>query len=118
MSLTSWATEYVYIPLGGNRAGGARHLLNIAAVMMVIGLWHGLAPRFFVFGLFQAMLMIVFTLWRRWRDLPRDYRGTRWGRLAGGLLTFHLIAYSWLMLFADVPRVLEIGLALVGCGVK
>lgn len=118
MSLTSWVTDYVYIPLGGNRVGFGRQLLNVGAVMMVIALWHGLAPRFIVFGLYQATGMIVFTVWRRWRAVPRDYRGTLVGRVVGGLLTFHFLSFSWLFIFADVPQVMEIGLALIGWGVK
>ena len=41
MTLSSWFREYVYIPLGGNRKGLARQLVNIAIVWFLTGFWHG-----------------------------------------------------------------------------
>ena len=38
MSLGTWFRDYVYIPLGGNRVGRARQLLNILVVWMLTGL--------------------------------------------------------------------------------
>ncbi len=59
ISLGSWFRDYVYIPLGGNRVGKGRWLVNILAVWMLTGLWHGAAWNFVVWGLlFAAMLLI------------------------------------------------------------
>ena len=41
MSLSGWFKEYLYIPLGGNRKGKPRTLLNLFIVFLATGLWHG-----------------------------------------------------------------------------
>ena len=59
MTLGGWFRDYVYIPLGGNRVGKARWVVNILAVWMLTGLWHGAAWNFVVWGLFFALLLIA-----------------------------------------------------------
>ena len=63
MSLGTWFRDYVYIPLGGNRVGRARQLLNILVVWMLTGFWHGAAWNFVVWGLMFAVLLIREKLW-------------------------------------------------------
>ncbi|MEG1018059.1 MAG: MBOAT family O-acyltransferase [Oscillospiraceae bacterium] len=58
MSLTSWLRDYVYIPLGGNRKGFARKLINILLVFLVSGLWHGVGVTFLVWGAWHGVLRI------------------------------------------------------------
>ncbi len=58
ISLGSFFREYVYIPLGGNRAGAARHILNILIVWILTGAWHGASWNFVVWGLYYAVLLI------------------------------------------------------------
>ena len=43
ISLTGWFTDYLYIPLGGNRKGKLRKYINTFIVFFVSGLWHGAA---------------------------------------------------------------------------
>ena len=59
MSLGSWFRDYIYIPLGGNRVPKWRWVLNILAVWMLTGLWHGAAWNFVVWGLMFAVLLLV-----------------------------------------------------------
>lgn len=63
ISLGTWFRDYVYIPLGGNRVGRARQLLNILVVWMLTGFWHGAAWNFVVWGLMFAVLLIMEKLW-------------------------------------------------------
>jgi len=59
MTLGGWFRDYVYIPLGGNRVSRGRWVINILAVWMLTGLWHGASWNFVVWGLlFAAMLLI------------------------------------------------------------
>ncbi len=59
ISLGSWFRDYVYIPLGGNRKGAGRQLLNILIVWLLTGLWHGADWTFVAWGLFFAVLLIL-----------------------------------------------------------
>ncbi len=63
MSLGSWFRDYVYIPLGGNRRGKGRHILNIFIVWMLTGLWHGAAWNFVIWGVFFGILLLIEKLW-------------------------------------------------------
>lgn len=58
ISLSSWFRDYVYIPLGGNRKGLSRQLINIFIVWMLTGLWHGAAWNFVLWGLYFAVILI------------------------------------------------------------
>lgn len=58
MTLGSWFRDYVYIPLGGNRAGRLRWVRNLAIVWLLTGLWHGAAWNFVMWGAMMGALII------------------------------------------------------------
>lgn len=58
MSLSFWFRDYVYIPLGGNRKGKARQLLNIMIVWLLTGFWHGASWNFVLWGVFYGVVLI------------------------------------------------------------
>lgn len=58
ISLTSWFTDYLYIPLGGNRKGTLRKYLNILIVFGISGLWHGASWNFVAWGCIHAIYLI------------------------------------------------------------
>ena len=59
MTLGSWFREYVYIPLGGNRKGRGRTLLNLLAVWFLTGFWHGASYNFILWGLMFFTLILL-----------------------------------------------------------
>ena len=59
ISLGAWFREYVYIPLGGNRKGIRRQILNLFIVWFLTGLWHGAEWNFVVWGLYYGVLLIL-----------------------------------------------------------
>lgn len=59
ISLGSWFRDYVYIPLGGNRAGIAGHMRNILIVWCLTGIWHGAAWNFPVWGIYYGIVLIL-----------------------------------------------------------
>ena len=58
ISLSTWFREYVYIPLGGNRKGLPRQIINLLIVWMLTGLWHGANWNFLLWGLFYGVILI------------------------------------------------------------
>lgn len=58
ISLSSWFRDYVYIPLGGNRVGSIRWIINIFAVWALTGIWHGANWTFLCWGLMYFALLI------------------------------------------------------------
>ncbi|MDD6550541.1 MAG: MBOAT family protein [Lachnospiraceae bacterium] len=72
MTLGTWFREYVYIPLGGNRKGLARQILNLLIVWSLTGFWHGASWNFVLWGLYYFALLLIekcFML-RVWKKLP------------------------------------------------
>jgi alginate O-acetyltransferase complex protein AlgI len=58
VTLSSWIRDYVYIPLGGNRAGFARAQLNLFLAMLASGLWHGANWTFIFWGAYHGLLLL------------------------------------------------------------
>ena len=69
ISLGTWFREYVYIPLGGNRKGVPRQMLNLLIVWFLTGLWHGASFNFIFWGLYFGLLLVLekFVL-KKWLD--------------------------------------------------
>ena len=59
VSLSQWFRDYLYIPLGGNRVGPARHTLNVIFVMSLCGLWHGAGWNFVLWGLLHGIFIVI-----------------------------------------------------------
>ena len=59
ITLSSWFREYVYIPLGGNRCGVKRLVLNLLIVWLLTGLWHGASWNFVLWGLYYFVLLVL-----------------------------------------------------------
>lgn len=57
MTLSGWFRDYVYIPLGGSRAGLWRGVRNVALVWLLTGLWHGASWNFIPWGLYFAVIL-------------------------------------------------------------
>lgn len=59
MTLSRWFRDYLYIPLGGNRAGAGRTYLNLWIVFLATGLWHGAAWTFVFWGAYHGAFLIL-----------------------------------------------------------
>lgn len=59
MTLSRWFRDYLYIPLGGNRAGRYRTLANLFIVFFLCGLWHGASYGFIIWGIYHGTLLII-----------------------------------------------------------
>jgi alginate O-acetyltransferase complex protein AlgI len=65
MSLASWFRDYLFIPLGGSRRGPRRTVLNLFITMFLVGLWHGAAWTFVVWGLVHGFFLGSHAVLRR-----------------------------------------------------
>ena len=76
ISLSTWFKEYVYIPLGGNRKGKYRQILNLFITWALTGLWHGASWNFVFWGLFYAVLLVLEKLFLlKWLEkIPKFFR--------------------------------------------
>ena len=63
ISLGTWFKEYVYIPLGGNRKGKRRQVVNILVVWLLTGIWHGAGWNFVLWGLYFGFWLLAEKLW-------------------------------------------------------
>lgn len=63
ISLSTWFKEYVYIPLGGNRCGKKRMIVNIFIVWGLTGFWHGASFNFLLWGLYFGCVLLIEKLW-------------------------------------------------------
>jgi alginate O-acetyltransferase complex protein AlgI len=59
ISLSNWFRDYLYVPLGGNRASPARMYSNLVTVFFLCGLWHGASWSFVVWGLYHGTFLVV-----------------------------------------------------------
>ncbi|MBR0205293.1 MAG: MBOAT family protein [Clostridia bacterium] len=110
ISLSTWFREYVYIPLGGNRRGLPRQVLNLLIVWTLTGLWHGASWNFLLWGLYYGVLLILEKLFlgKILQKLPKFLRQ---------LLTFLMAALGWgVFYFTDFSALGTFFAALVGAG--
>lgn len=59
ISLGSWFREYIYIPLGGNRKGQMRTMVNLGIVFLFTGIWHGAGISYLLWGCINGFFVIV-----------------------------------------------------------
>ncbi len=76
ISLSTWFRDYVYIPLGGNRKGLPRQLLNLLIVWGLTGFWHGASWNFLLWGLYFAVILMAEKLFllKLLEKLPKVFR--------------------------------------------
>lgn len=90
MTLGTWFREYVYIPLGGNRKGKARLVMNLFVVWALTGLWHGAAWQFLFWGIYYFVFLTMekfFLL--RWME--------KWPGVVQRIYTLLVVVVGWVM---------------------
>lgn len=100
ISLSTFLRDYLYIPLGGNRRGARRAMINLVIVMFLGGLWHGAAWTFVVWGLLHGSYLVI-------ERLCETYVGPkRWNQHFGaqfllGLITYTAVLVAWVFFRAS-----------------
>jgi D-alanyl-lipoteichoic acid acyltransferase DltB (MBOAT superfamily) len=93
ITLSTWLRDYVYVSLGGNRAGRSRTLANLMITMVLGGLWHGAGFGFVLWGAYHGALLVIQRLWSAARG-GAPSRLPRWLRV---FFTFHLVSAGWVL---------------------
>ena len=97
ISLSTWLRDYLYVPLGGNRRGPARTLVNLLVTMLLGGLWHGAAWNFVLWGAWHGGGLIV----QRVFASRSDSTGVKPAAPIEGILswtaTMAFVSYGWLL---------------------
>ncbi len=87
MTLSRWLRDYLYIPLGGNRAGKLLTYRNLLITMLLGGLWHGAAWNFVAWGAIHGA----------WLMLERATGGFRMPAVLRWIVTFHVVGIAWVL---------------------
>ncbi len=96
ISLSTWLRDYLYIPLGGNRKGGVRTVINLMLTMLLGGIWHGAAWTFVVWGLLHGLGLVVHRAWVSVRGKVVGPGAASWfGTATGWLLTMTWVLLTW-----------------------
>lgn len=96
ISLSTWFRDYVYIPLGGSRAGKWMMARNLIITFFLSGLWHGAAWNYVVWGVYHGLLVAMWPVLAARVPLLGDKGGVG-GVILRAALTFVLMHIGWLM---------------------
>ncbi len=107
ISLSNFLRDYLYIPLGGSRAGPARYAGATIVTMGLCGLWHGAGWTYVAWGLWHGLGLIAC---RGWQQLSRPLPAA-----AGWTLTMAFVLIGWVLFrAADFSTAASILHALIG----
>jgi alginate O-acetyltransferase complex protein AlgI len=111
VSLSTWLRDYLYVPLGGNRKGSRRTYVNLMAVMLLGGLWHGASWNFVIWGAIHGG-MLAFE-----RAQGKDSLYRRLPHAAKVAITFLVVCLSWVFFRAKtLPQAMTYLKSLLGAG--
>ena len=89
ITLSRFLRDYVYIPLGGNRAGPGRQGVNVVLTMLLGGLWHGAGWTFVAWGGLHGLALAANNAWNR--------AGRHMPAVPGWVLTTLFVAGTWVL---------------------
>jgi D-alanyl-lipoteichoic acid acyltransferase DltB (MBOAT superfamily) len=103
ITLSRWLVKYLYIPLGGNRHGMLKTVLNIFITFLLCGLWHGAGWTFVAWGALHGLGLVTYRIWKTVGvQLPRP---VSWG------ITFLYVNCAWVLFraadFSDAIKVFK-----------
>jgi D-alanyl-lipoteichoic acid acyltransferase DltB (MBOAT superfamily) len=111
MTLSRFLRDYLYIPMGGNRRGPARQMLNLFLTMLLGGLWHGAGWTFIIWGALHGIFLAVQRLWSGFAK----GRGIALPRWLGWLITMLCVMAAWVYFRApDLATAHSVLASLVG----
>lgn len=107
ITLGRFFTQYVYIPLGGNRKGTVRTVLHTMVVFLLSGLWHGADWSFVLWGFLHGLGVSANVIWRglfgerRKEEQKKSGFGKRLCRFASQAATFWFVCLAFVFFRSD-----------------
>jgi D-alanyl-lipoteichoic acid acyltransferase DltB (MBOAT superfamily) len=104
ISLSSWFRDYLYIPLGGNKAGTFKRVVNVMIVFLVSGFWHGANWTFIAWGVLNSIFVVIdnFILKTKFEGVVANGRKIpSLKEVAQVLSTFLLVSILWIFFRAE-----------------
>lgn len=103
ISLSTWFKDYIYIPLGGNKKGFKRKLINLTIVFLVSGLWHGAAWTFVIWGILHAVYRVVEEVYKRCVESMKFKYNIlyKYHKILKIFFTFILVCFAWIFFRAN-----------------
>ncbi|WP_024954321.1 MBOAT family O-acyltransferase [Sulfurospirillum arcachonense] len=93
ITLSRFLRDYVYIPLGGNRAGKSRVYYNLMATFILGGLWHGAGWTFIFWGTLHGIALVIHRLWKNF--------GFTMNKYLSWFITFNFVNIAWVFFRAN-----------------
>lgn len=97
ISLSRWLRDYIYIPLGGNRASRVRVIFNRMVTFFASGLWHGAAWTYVIWGCLHGLYLTIEKWIYRVFRLHSGEKRCVWKII----LTFILVDFAWIFFRAE-----------------
>lgn len=88
MTLGRFLANYLYIPLGGNRKGEKRTLLNLLIVFLISGIWHGAGWNFIIWGMLHGICILIHRVWKNSKR--------KMNKFIGWFITMNLVNIFWI----------------------
>lgn len=95
VTLSTWFRDMVYIPLGGNRRGQGRTMVNLVVTMLLAGLWHGASWMFVLWGLYHGLLLVLYRVVPVLARLENSEQGLWWRAPVSIALMFGWVLVGW-----------------------
>lgn len=98
ISLSTWLRDYLFIPLGGSRAGKWMTNRNLFLTMAIGGLWHGASWNFVVWGIFHGLALIVhreFCVLKAGSTTLKNFVDSKVGNVLSMFITFQAVCIGW-----------------------
>jgi D-alanyl-lipoteichoic acid acyltransferase DltB (MBOAT superfamily) len=87
ITLSRFLKDYIYIPLGGNRAGEYKVYSNLMITFLLGGLWHGAGWGFLFWGFLHGLALILHRVWKNF--------GFTLPKFLAWFITFNFINITW-----------------------
>lgn len=104
MSLSFWFRDYVFMRFVlwmtkkkwiTNRMAVSN--IGYVLLFLLMGVWHGLAPQYIVYGLYHAPLMVGFNFFEKWNKKHKWWPNNKWTTAVSIVVTFHFVCFGFLI---------------------